>query len=883
MKKTTQKSPLAARWLIGCFAKSGERATISGDMEEYFREIVIERGIFRARYWYWKQVLAAVPALVSNSINGSIMMFNNYLKIAFRNIARRKGYSFINITGLAIGMACCLLILMFVNDELSCDNYNKKGDRIYRIASSYRYGGRDFNLATVSAPMAKTLVNDYPEVEDAVRFRRRDSFIIKYGNNSYKEKRVIFSDPTLFNVFTIPLLKGDPKTALKEPYTLVLSRKAAEKYFGKENPVGKIVKLNNTDDYRVTGIFDRIPHNSHFHFDFIASLASLDESREQKWLSDNFNTYILLNQNADPKAMEAKFPGIIKKYMATQIEKLIGKSMDKLKEKGGDIKILFYLQPLRDIHLHSDLMAELQPNSDIKYVYIFSAIAFFILVIAFINFMNLSTARSGTRAKEVGIRKVLGSVRCQLIGQFLTESMMLGIISMLFALVLVNLALPYFNNLSGKELTILDNYTEPMLLSMFVITLITGLAAGFYPAFFISAFQPISVLKGQLKSGVQSGLLRSVLVVFQFAASIVLIIGTLVVMNQLNYIQNKKLGFDKDQVLILHNANLLDQQGETFKNEMLKNPQVKHAAISSYLPVPSDRYSTTVFPEGQRDNKNSTSLQTWAVGHDYITTLGMKIVQGRDFSRRFATDNSAVIINQSAAKQFGWDKPLGKRLDKSINVDKTVTYMVIGVIEDFHFDSLRNTIAPLVLFLRENDESNDFISFRMNTDNIPGIIDLLRDKWNRFLSGQPFEYSYLDERFYRVYSAEQRLGKIFGAFALLAVLIGCLGLFGLAAFISEQRTKEIGIRKVLGASVSNIIGLLSKEFIVLVGIANIIAWPVAYFIMNKWLQDFAYRTSLNIRTFLAAGITALFIAFLTISYQSVKAALADPVKSIKHE
>ena len=809
-------------------------------------------------------------------------MLMNYFKSAIRNITRRKGYSLINITGLSIGMACCLLILMVVNDELSFDNYNEKAGRIYRIASSYRYGGRDFNLATVGPPMAKTLVNDYPDVVDAVRFRDKGSYIIRHGDNSFKEKRVIFSDPTLFNIFTIALLEGDPKTALKEPYTLVLSRKAAEKYFGKENPVGKIVTFNNTDDYTVTGIFDRIPQNSHFHFDVIASLASLEESREQSWLRDNFNTYILLNQKANPRALEAKFPGLIKKYMAPQIERLAGQSMDKQIES-GELKILFYLQPLKDIHLHSDLGAELEPNSDIKYVYIFSAIAFFILVIASINFMNLSTARSAGRAKEVGIRKVLGSVRRQLVGQFLTESTILSMISMLFALALANLALPYFNHLSGKELTISDNYSGAMLLSMFIITLLTGLLAGLYPAFFISAFQPIRVLKGQLKSGIKSGWMRSGLVVFQFAASIVLIIGTLVVMNQLNYIQNKKLGFDKNQVLILHNAHLLGQQAETFKNEILKSPGIKHAAISSYLPVPSSRYSTAVFPEGQRDNKNSTSMQTWAVDHDYISTLGMKIVEGRDFSRRFSTDFSGVIINQQAAKQFGWDKPLGKRLDKIMNEDKTVTYTVIGVVEDFHFDSLRNTIAPLMLFLREDNKSNDLISFRMDTDNIPGAIDLTRDQWNQFLPAQPFEYSFLDESFYQVYRTEQRLGKIFGTFALLAIFIGCLGLFGLAAFISEQRTKEIGIRKVLGASIFSIIRLLSTEFIILVVMANIIAWPAAYFIMNQWLQEFAYKTSLSIRTFLAAGMTALIIALLTISYQSVKAALADPVKSIKYE
>jgi putative ABC transport system permease protein len=807
------------------------------------------------------------------------MMLKNYLKSALRNMARRKGYSLINIIGLAIGMACCLLILMFVNDELNYDNYNENAERICRIAGSYRYGGRDFQFGTVSAPMAKVLIDEYPEVEDTVRFRGQGNFIVKFAEKSFTERRVIFSDPTIFNVFTIPLRQGEPKTALKDPYTLVLNKKTAEKYFGKENPLGKIIKLDNEKDYKITGVFTDIPHNSHFHFDIIASLASLEESRSPSWLRDNFFTYILLKPGASPKTLEAKFPGLIKKYFAPQLEKSLGQSMETLITE-GNVRAEFYLQPLRRIHLYSDLMAELEPNSDISYVYIFSAIALFILVIASINFMNLSTARSSGRAKEVGMRKVLGSNRRQLIGQFLVESTVLSIIAMFISLMLVNLALPYFNHLSGKELTTTDNYNGFMVLAMLVITLLTGLLAGFYPAFFISAFHPISVLKGRLKSGVKSGSLRSTLVVFQFTVSIVLIIGTLVVMSQLNYIQNKKLGFDKDRVLILHNANLLDQQVQTFKNEMLKYPQIKNAAVSSYLPVPSARHGGAVSPEGKWDNETSTSVQNWTVDYDYITTLGMKLAAGRNFSRSNPTDTSAVIINQAAAKQFGWEKSPGKRLDRFFGEGEIKSFTVIGVVEDFHFESLRNTIAPVLLYL---GQTGGLISFRINTDNIPGAIDLLRDKWEKFLPGQPFEYSFLDERFDLVYRTEQRLGKIFGTFALLAIFVGCLGLFGLAAFIAEQRTKEIGIRKVLGASIPSIIRLLSLEFVRLVAAATLIAWPLAYLIMNQWLREFAYKTSLSIWIFLAAGISAVTIALITVGYQSVKTALTDPAKCIQYE
>jgi putative ABC transport system permease protein len=807
-------------------------------------------------------------------------VFGNYFKTALRSIAKHKGYSFINITGLAIGMACCLLILMFVNDELSYDNYHENADRIYRVAGAIRFGGRDFNHAVCPAPMAKTLLSDYPDIIDAVRFRDSGSFIVKYGDNSFKETRFIYSDNSIFNVFTIPLLQGDSKTALRNPKTLVMSRKTAEKYFGTENPMGKVIKIDNKTDYIVTGIFDKIPSNSHFHFDMIASIESIEESREVAWLNNNFQTYLLLGKNVDPKSMEAKFPEMIKKYMAPQVQQYLGQSLEKL-VANGSVNIRFYLQPLRNIHLHSDLVAELEANSDIKYVYIFSAIALFVLIIASINFMNLSTARSAGRAKEVGIRKVMGSTRSRLIGQFLSESMLLSTIAMLIALVLVNLALPFFNNLSGKELTMANNYSLPMVLSMLLITLLTGLLAGSYPAFMISAFLPISVLKGQFKSGAKSGSLRSGLVVFQFTASIILIIGTLVVMNQLDYIRNKKLGFDKEQVLILHNTYLLNDQAETFKNELLKSPHIKYATISGYLPVPSNRNVSGVFPEGKYDEKTSTAIQIWRVDHDYIKTLGMNIIEGRDFSKEFSTDTSAAIINRKTVEQFGWDKPLGKRISRfKNNEDVLEDFTVIGVVEDFHFDSLRDNIGPLMMYPGDNKE---LISFRIDSGDIAGTIGLLKDTWNRFLPDQPFEYSFLDERFNNVYRAEQRIGKIFASFAVLAIFVGCLGLFGLAAFVAEQRTKEIGIRKVLGASVSSIIALLSKEFVLLVGIANLIAWPIAYFIMKQWLQDFAYKTALSPWTFLAAGITALLIALITISFQSIKAALANPVKSIKYE
>jgi putative ABC transport system permease protein len=807
-------------------------------------------------------------------------MFKNYIKTALRNLFKHKGYSLINIAGLAIGMTSCLLILLYVQHELSYDSFNEKADRIYRVAGSYRYGGRDFEDAASPAPMAGVMVKDYPEVIDAVRFFKYGNFIAQYKDNSFKERRVFYADTSFFNIFSVPLLMGNPETALASPNKLVLSQNTVKKYFGEEDPIGKTLKINNEKDYEVTGVFQEIPDNSHFHFDMLISLSSHPVDKDQLWVGQYLQTYILLHEKADHQGLEAKFPEMIKKYMAPQLEAFLGISVEKLAAE-GEFRVDMYLQPLRKIHLHSDLRAEMEPTSDIKYVYIFSAIALFILMIAAINFINLSTARSAGRAREVGIRKVLGSYRKQLIGQFLTESMVLSLVSMTIAILLFWLALPIFNSLSGKVLSLSDLGRGPMLFALVLVTLLTGILAGSYPAFFISAFRPANVLKGQMKSGAKARLVRRGLVVFQFMASIVLIIGTFIVYNQLNYIQDKKLGFNKEQVLILENTYLLKQQIETFKNEILSYPQIINATISGSLPVPSDFNITAVFPEGETDNKKSTSMQVWAVDHDYVETLGMDIVEGRDFSREFSTDASAVIINQEVGRQFGWEKPLGKRLATIVSLQgdsKLLT--VIGVVEDFHFRSLRNNIGPLIMLL---SPSPNRISFRMKTDDFSGTIGLIRKKWREFLPNQPFEYSFLDEQFDSMYRAERRIGEIFGIFAALAVFIGCLGLFGLAAFTAEQRTKEIGIRKILGATAPKIIRLLVKEFVILISVANAVAWPIAYLVMKGWLKDFAYQTPVQIWLFLSAGFFTLLIALITVSYQAVKAALANPIESLRYE
>jgi putative ABC transport system permease protein len=807
-------------------------------------------------------------------------MFKNYIRTALRYLFKHKGYSLINIMGLAIGMACCLLILLYVRHELSYDTFNEKADRIYRVSMEARWGGRDFDIAVQAAPMAKTVVEEYPEIVDAVRFRNRGAYIVQYGDMSFRERRVIFTDPSFFNIFSIPLLKGDPETALSSPNALVISRKTAEKYFRDEDPVGKTLRLDNRDDFLVTGVFEEIPDNSHFHYDMLLSLESLAESKNQMWLSQNFQTYILVREGTDWKELETKLQGVMEKYFFPVVAKMLGISMDELGES-EDMFARNYLQSLGSIHLHSDVQGELEPNSDIRYVYIFSAIALFVLLIASINFMNLTTARSAGRAKEVGIRKVMGSFRRHLVRQFLTESLLLSFLSMVLALGLVRLALPLFNNLAGKTLAMSFLFQGPMIAITVLIAVVTGFLAGSYPAFFISAFQPVKVLKGQLRTGVKSGKLRSGLVIFQFAASIILIISTFMVQRQLHYVQNKKLGFDKEQVLILDNAYLLRDQAEALRDAMLVYPQVSRGTISGYLPIPSNRNQSAVFPEGERDSAQATSFQNWTVDYDYIDTLGMTIVEGRNFSREFSTDTDAAIVNQAVLKQFGWLDINNHRLGRIMNQKGDVKlYNVIGVVEDFHYESLRSTIGPLVMFL---GDSRGLMSFRIETEDISRTVGLLESKWKEFLPHQPFEYMFLDARFNELYRTEQQIGRIFGVFATLAIVIGCLGLFGLAAFTAEQRTKEIGIRKVLGASAPGIIRLLLKEFVILVGISNLVAWPIAYLVMRRWLQDFAYRTSLGLGVFLLAGVLTLLIALFTVSFQAVKAALAEPIRSLRYE
>jgi len=808
-------------------------------------------------------------------------MFRNYLKIAWRNLRKQRGFTLINISGLAIGLASCLLITLYILDELSYDQFHAKANRIYRINSDVKFGGNDMHMAVSPAPVGPTLKKDYPQVEQFVRLHQRGTWLVKRpgSTNSLREENITFADSTLFDVFTLPLVSGNPKRALTEPNTLVISEAAAQRHFGNQDPMGQTLTFDNKTGYKVTGVMRNMPTNSHFRADFFLAMVS-DDYEWGDWLSNNHHTYVLLREDIDYKQFDKNMDAVVDRYVGPQAFLVVGATMSQIRKAGNHFRL--WMIPLTDIHLHSKQTIELAPNSDIQYVYIFSAVVLFILLIACINFMNLATARSANRAKEVGVRKVLGSDRQQLIGQFMAESVLMTFLAMTLALVLVAVALPFFNDVANKDLTINSLASPYLLLTIILLPLVVGVLAGSYPAFFLSSFRPISVLKGKVSVSFKSAGLRSSLVVFQFMMSVILIIGTIIVYRQITYIQTKNLGFNRDRVMTINDVNAMGKQAEVFRQEVLRLPGVVSGSISGYLPTPSNRSDNAFFPEGEINQKKAVSMQSWGVDHDYVKTLGMQIVQGRDFSRDFGADSSGIILNESAAKLFGGKNIIGKSILQPIdNQFKSFKkYTVLGVIKNFHYESLRQTIGALSLVLRPNTGA---VSFRLSSTNLPTLMKQIENKWKQAATGQPFNYSFLDDDFDRMYRSEQRVGTIALIFALLAILISCLGLFGLAAFMAEQRTKEIGVRKVLGASVVSIVTLLSKDFLKLVLIAIVIASPIAWYAMHRWLQDFAYKIDIEWWVFALAGLLAVSIALLTVSVQSVKAALMNPVTSLRSE
>ena len=807
-------------------------------------------------------------------------MFRNYFKTAFRNLVNNKFYTTINILGLAFGLATCLLILLYVIDERNFDRYNENAKRIYRVNNEAKFGNNHLDMAVSNAAMGPTLIKEFPQVEQYTRIQPFGSFLVKKGSEDLRETKVAFADSTLFEVFTLPMISGDAKTALKDPRSLVITERMAQKYFGRTDVRGENLLINDKDNYKITAVIKNMPEQSHFNFDFFVPMTENESSRDNNWLSENFNTYIILKKDADPKKLEPEFNKMMSRYIGPQLKAVMNLGMTDFEKTGGFLRCS--LMPVEEIHLHSAKIGELAANGNIQFIYIFAAIAGLILLIACVNFMNLSTARASSRAKEVGVRKVLGSLRINLIQQFITESVLMSFIALVIAISLAFLLLPYFNQLAGKKIETFGLFQPLMLLSFFLLMLIVGILAGSYPAFYLSSFQPIKVLKGKLSGGFKGSSLRNVLVVFQFSISVILIVGTIVIFNQLNFIRNQDIGFNRNQVLVLHGTDVLQDRTESFKNELLQIPGVVNATVTGYLPVNGYRGKNTLFPSVSFDPKDGISLELWNIDENYIPTLDIKMLEGRNYSKQFPTDSSGIIVNEAAAKFMGGKELMNKSLYRVEDVvnKKIKEYHIIGIIKNFNFNSLHEIVTPMALVLQKEAGS---MAIRIRTKEAYPLIAQIRNKWQSMVPGQLFDYTFMDDEFNELYAPEQRTGQLFITFAVLAILIGCLGLFGLVTYAAEQRTKEIGIRKVLGASVGNIAGMISKDFLKLVVISWLIAFPVAWYAMNKWLQDFAYRVSISWWVFAGAGLFALIIALLTISSKAIRAAVANPAKSLKSE
>jgi len=797
-------------------------------------------------------------------------MLKNYLKIALRHLKKHKGYSFINIIGLALGLACCVLILFFVQDELSFDRFHTDADRIYRVVfNGYAPNSPPDRFSSVSRPVGRVMREEYPEVEHLVRFNYWNP-VVKHQGTYFYDDDVLFAEPELFDVFSFPLLKGDPATALREPNTLVLTETAERKYFGDEDALGRTLTLNDTLAFTVTGVLADFPHNSHFSADFFVSYQTLlDRQPEDQWLNIGTWLYLKLHEGVDAKAFEANITDLIQRNYGDQLANL-------------NLRTELVLEPLTEIYLYSDRGGQFGPTGDITHVYIFSAIALFVLLIACINFMNLATARSMERAKEVGVRKVVGSSRTMLIRQFLSESMVLCLLGLVIAAGLIAAALPFFNELAGKEIALGTLLSPGYAFGLLAVTLLVGLLSGSYPAFLLSGFRSIEVLKGHFRSSRRGALLRQGLVVFQFAISVALIACTALVFDQLDFMRNQDLGFDKEQVLVINAQGLpntvMSEQYKTAKNEFARSPAVRQVSASAVVPGRSP-WLNLFTAEGLQEN-DSRRGEVVVADADYLDTYQIDVVAGRNLSDAFETDEAeAILINEAAVGYLGWGTPqqaLGKTIDFG-GGERTV----VGVMHDYHHNSLKEALEPMLLF--SNPPSFNFFSLRLDATDVSATMAQLETTWKSLFPGYTFETFFLDADFDTQYHGEQRLMRILGAFSSLAILIACLGLFGLAAFTAQQRTKEIGVRKVLGASVPGIILLLSKDFTRLVLVGFGVAVPVAYFTMDAWLDAFPYRIDIAWPIFLMAGLTALVIAWLTVSYQSIRAAFTNPVNALRYE
>jgi putative ABC transport system permease protein len=799
-------------------------------------------------------------------------MLINYFKIAVRNLLRNKAYSLINIFGLAIGIACFMLIFLFISDELSYDKFHTKADRIYRIIEIIDNEGQGEESSSAPLPVANALSIAYPNyIESTVRFFnfQQPTVSLQIDDRRFNEKNLFFVDSTLFEVFDYKLAKGDPKTALNNPNSILLTQSTAEKLFGNVDPLGKTLIYEGSTNLIVTGVFEPLPTQSHFSFDCLISFSTINTfgipQFGTNWVWNPAWTYILLKEGVQPADLEKEFPDFVQKNYPPIIK----------------AQVIHYLQPLTSIHLYSDLDYEIQKNNKVATIYIFAVVGLLILFIACINFMNLATARSAKRAREVGMRKVLGAERTQLIKQFIGESILISLIAVLISIFLIELLLPLFNNFAEKTLTFGFITNPSLLLILIVVGLVVGIFAGTYPAFFLSSTAPIKILKGKYEPGSRTAFLRKSLVVAQFSISSILIIGTIVIYEQLTYMQNANLGFNKDHIIIIPTRFPMLQKIETLKNEFLRNRNVKKVTVMDE--IIGQHHNTHAFHYEGLESDKQVFFPGLIVDEDFIETFDMKIIAGRNFSKEYPRDDSlSVIINEAMVRSLGWKSPeeaLGKEFISFNNGNERV----VGIVKDFNYVSLQEPIGPYFFDMVPFLFFKKFMAVKVNGQDIQNTIEHMENSWSQIAPAFPFEFSFLDENLDQLYKSQSNLSKLIGYFSILAIVVACLGMFALSSFTAEQKTKEIGIRKVLGASTPGIVTLLSKEFLKLVFLANLFAWPVAYFAMNKWLDDFAFRIDIQLWSFITAALASILIALMTISYQSIKAAMSNPIKSLRYE
>lgn len=818
-------------------------------------------------------------------------MIRNYFKVALRNLLKRKAYTLINILGLATGMAVCLLIVLFVQSELGYDQHHERADNIYRVVLDRKYPGRSTSYSIIPPSIGEAIKTEFPEVKESTRLfdfgGNIGSFFLRIGDKVFEEKRVFAVDSNFFRVFSSKVLKGDLATALMKPNSVVLNETTAKKYFGSvEGALNKTFETDggNNNVFEVRAICADWPENSHFVYNLLISSSSFQFLKQANYINFSAHTYLLLNDGASPQALEAKFPQIIKKYVAGDVQRRFGQSIEQFQKEGNGYQ--YYLQPLKKIHLISDLEAELRPNGSLMAIYIFSVVAIFILCLACINFINLSTARSVERAREVGIRKTFGSERKALIWQFLLESVVISAISILAAFGLIALLLPLFNQISGKTLTLAYFFVPINLLLILAFTVAIGLVAGMYPAFVLSSFKPILVLKGKFKAQKYGLALRNGLVIFQFAISVILIVCTITVNRQMAYMMGDKLGFRKDHVIMVERTDLLGVQSKAFKTELAKVAGVEAVSGANTMPGQENFFGVTYQELGAKEQVTGRGV---IADESYAKVLGLELKEGRFFSKDFSTDSLALLLNEKAVAEFGLKNPIGARLtspDGFLNArdGSPYTYTVVGVVKDFHFQSLHQKIAPLMFnYSGKFGDVSATTSLRIKANNFNDALIAIESTWKKFVKNRPFHYTFLDQTLAQQYHAEQTTQKIFTIFSSLAIFIACIGLLGLAAYTTQQRTREISIRKILGASVGNIVAMLSKDFLKLVFMATLIAFPVAWWGMYVWLQDFAYRVEIQWWVFVVAGVLALAIALFTVSYQAIRAAFINPVKSLRTE